>query len=86
MELQPLFGRIFVESIKEEPKQNGFIIPFTGRRDRGRIVNPGESKIFKVGDIVIYDMKAVRLLKVDGKELISLEEKDILVKFIEGEE
>ena len=86
MDLQPLFGRIFVESVKEEPNQNGFIIPFTGRRDRGRIINAGDSKTFKVGDLIIYDMRAVRLLKINHKEYMSLEEKDILCKCIEGED
>jgi co-chaperonin GroES (HSP10) len=78
MRLEPLFNRIFVEPVTEQ-EVSTLILPmnFTGRRDRGKVVNAGNSKIFKVGDLVMFNIRAIRLIKFDGRELISLDESDI---------
>jgi co-chaperonin GroES (HSP10) len=77
MFIDPLFNRIFVEPVMESAGYEHLIIPIEMKRDRGRVVNAGTNTTFKVGDLVYYDLRAMRLIKFEGKEVYSLDEDDV---------
>lgn len=77
MKIEPLFGRVIIESVQEEPQQGLLAIPFARLRDRGRVINAGESKTLKNGDYVVYNLRGIRIIKINHKEYMSVDEKDI---------
>ncbi len=92
MDLEPLGDRVIVEPGEgEETTASGIVIPDTAKEkpQEGKVlaVGPGryeEGKLVplevKAGDIVIYSKYGGTEVKVGGKELLILSERDILAK------
>ena len=74
--ITPIFGRVFVKAIK----QNRSSIIFTRDEvvdNRGVVIENGESKDVRIGDIVIYNKRFARYINLNEDEIISVDEKDI---------
>ena len=94
MELEPLGDRVIVEPAEgEEKTPSGIVIPDTAKEkpQEGKVlaIGPGryeEGKLVplevKVGDKVIYSKYGGTEVKVGGKDLLILSERDILAKRI----
>ncbi|MHB8894046.1 MAG: co-chaperone GroES [Candidatus Geothermincolia bacterium] len=92
MDLEPLGDRVIVEPAEGEDKTaSGIVIPDTAKEkpQEGKVlaVGPGryeEGKLIpldvKVGDKVIYSKYGGTEVKVGGKDLLILSERDILAK------
>ncbi len=92
MDLEPLGDRVIVEPGEgEEKTPSGIVIPDTAKEkpQEGKVlaVGPGryeEGKLIpldvKVGDTVIYSKYGGTEVKVGGKEMLILSERDILAK------
>ena len=91
MKIRPLHDRIVVRRMEEERKTaSGIIIPdsATEKPDRGEVLAVGPGKAgdngermplqVKVGDKVLFGKYAGTTVKVDGEELMLMEESDIL--------
>lgn len=90
MKIQPLGDRVVIAPLKEEKKKGGIILPETAdkeRQEQGKVVAVGPGRIedgrripleVKRGDIVIFTKYGPSEVKVDGKEYLIAEEKDIL--------
>lgn len=82
MNFQPLGDRVLVEVVKEEKKTaSGIIIPDTAKEkpSRGKIVAISEDvKNINVGDNVIFTKYAGTELKLDNKDYLVVNIKDIL--------
>ena len=78
MEITPLFGRILLREIKKTPRSSIIHTSDEPNSDRGIVIESGESQNLKIGDIVIFNIRFARYLKVDDTEIISIDEKDIL--------
>ncbi len=94
MHLEPLGDRVIVEADEgEEKTPSGIVIPDTAKEkpQEGKVlaIGPGryeEGKLIpldvKVGDKVIYSKYGGTEVKVGGKDLLILSERDILAKRI----
>ena len=92
MDLEPLGDRVIVEPGEgEEKTASGIVIPDTAKEkpQEGKVlaVGPGryeEGKLIplevKAGDTVIYSKYGGTEVKVGGKDLLILSERDILAK------
>jgi chaperonin GroES len=92
MDLEPLGDRVIVRPNEgEEKTPSGIVIPDTAKEkpQEGKVlaVGPGryeEGKLIpldvKVGDAVIYSKYGGTEVKVGGKDLLILSERDILAK------
>ena len=92
MDLEPLGDRVIVSpSEGEEKTASGIVIPDTAKEkpQEGKVlaVGPGryeEGKLIpldvKVGDTVIYSKYGGTEVKIGGKEVLILSERDILAK------
>jgi chaperonin GroES len=92
MDLEPLGDRVIVEADEgEEKTPSGIVIPDTAKEkpQEGKVlaIGPGryeEGKLIpldvKVGDKVIYSKYGGTEVKVGGKDLLILSERDILAK------
>lgn len=90
MKLKPLSDHIVIESVVEEKKKGGIILPETVEKERsekGRVVAVGPGKFkdgkrmpleVKKGDIVLFTKYSPNEVKVDGKEYLIIKEEDIL--------
>ena len=91
MSLRPLYDRILVKRLEEgEQKQGGIIIPDTAKEKpqqatvlavgSGRVNDDGKIQPLdvKAGDKVIFGKYAGTEVKVDGEEVIIMDESDIL--------
>ncbi len=90
MKIKPLGDRVVIQPLKEEKKKGGIILPDTvdkERQEQGKIVATGPGRIehgkripleVKKGDVVLFTKYGPSEVKVDGKEYLILEEKDIL--------
>ena len=90
MKLKPLADRVVVKPLEQETKTKaGLIIPDTAKEKshQGKIIAVGEGKTVegklmpltvKVGDIVLYKEYGGDEIKLDGEQVVILEEKDIL--------
>jgi chaperonin GroES len=88
--LKPLFDNILIEPLeKEEVTKSGLYIPDTAKEkpSQGRVVavgpgdkSDGKSVVMpvKIGDTVVYKKWGGHEVKVDGKELLLVEAKDIM--------
>ncbi|MBT7306825.1 MAG: co-chaperone GroES [Gammaproteobacteria bacterium] len=96
MNLRPLHDRVVVRRTEEERMSaGGIVIPdsATEKPSRGEIVAAGNGKLLdsgsrqaldvKVGDFVLFGKFAGTEIKVDGEELIVMNESDIMA-VIEG--
>ena len=81
--LIPLSGRVILEPKREEEKtKSGIVLPDTAEKEKsreGKIIGvASDVKKVKKGDQVLYKEYAGEEVKMNGKDLIILEEKDIL--------
>jgi len=92
MQVKPLSDRVLVRPLgAEETTKAGIIIPDTVEKEKpekGEVMAVGQGKLLqdgtraamtvKVGDKVMFKKYSPDEIKVDGKELLVLEESDIL--------
>lgn len=90
--LRPLEDRIVVEALEEsEVHVSGIIIPDTVSKEKpqkGKVIAVGEGKFdnngkrvpmeIKVDDIVLFTKYGPTEVKVDGKELLVLNQSDVM--------
>jgi chaperonin GroES len=94
MKFRPLHDRVVVRRVEEEARSSGgIIIPDTAKEkpQQGEIVAAGPGKRNEKGEIVALDVKAGdRVLfgkwsgtevKIDGEELLIMNESDIMAVF-----
>ena len=90
MRIKPLRDHVLIEPMKEEVKKGGIILPDTVHKERpeqGKVVAVGEGRyedgklvktVVKKGDVVLFTKYGPNQIKVDEKEYLIAEEKDIL--------
>lgn len=91
MKLRPLSDHVVVETIVEEKKKGGIILPDTVEKERsekGKVIAIGLGKLdkdgkrismeVKKGDVVLFTKYSPNEVKVDGKEYLIIKEEDIL--------
>ncbi|OHA65990.1 MAG: co-chaperone GroES [Candidatus Wildermuthbacteria bacterium RIFCSPHIGHO2_01_FULL_49_22b] len=92
MQIKPLADHVLIEPLEEEQKtKTGILLPETAEQERseqGTVVAVGPGKKGKDGKVIPLEVKAGDLVlfakygpsevKVDGKEYLIAEEKDIL--------
>ena len=91
MKIRPLHDRVIVKRLEAETKTaSGIIIPdaATEKPDQGEIVAIGNGKIgddgkllpmnVKVGDKVLFGKYSGQAFKIDGQELLTMREDDII--------
>lgn len=92
MQVKPLNDRVLVKPLSvEQSTKTGIIIPETVEKEKpekGEVVATGPGKLLdngqrapmtvKVGDKVVFKKYSPDEIKVDGAELLILEESDIL--------
>ena len=78
MKIRPLSDRVIVKRLEAETKTaSGIIIPdaATEKPDQGEIVAIGNGK---VGDRVLFGKYSGQAFKIDGQELLTMREDDII--------
>ena len=91
MNLKPLADRVVVEHVEQNEKSTGGIfLPDTAKEKpqegivravgTGRVLDNGATHpmTVKVGDRIIYSKYSGSEVKIDGKELLIISEKDVL--------
>jgi chaperonin GroES len=91
MKIRPLHDRVIVKRLEEERKTaSGIVIPdaATEKPDQGEIIAVGSGKIgddgkvrplnVKVGDKVLFGKYSGQSFKMDGQELLTMREDDII--------
>lgn len=90
MKLKPLGDRVVVKPVEQETKtKSGLIIPDTAKEKshQGKVIAIGDGKYddgqlvpmtVKIGDVVLYKEYGGDDFKLDGEQVVVLEEKDIL--------
>ena len=91
MKIRPLSDRVIVKRMEAETKTaSGIIIPdaATEKPDQGEIVAVGNGKTgddgkqipmnVKVGDRVLFGKYSGQVFKIDGQELLTMREDDII--------
>jgi chaperonin GroES len=91
MKIRPLHDRVIVKRVEEERKTaSGIVIPdaATEKPDQGQIVAVGTGKIgddgklrpmnVKVGDKILFGKYSGQTFKMDGQELLTMREDDII--------
>ncbi len=90
MRIKPLRDHVLIEPMKEEVKRGGIILPDTVHKERpeqGKVIAVGEGcwedgklvkPVVKKGDVVLFTKYGPNQIKVDEKEYLIAEEKDIL--------
>ena len=92
MTIKPLSDHILIEPLKEEQKtKTGILLPETVEQERSEqgtvvAVGPGkkgkDGKLIplevKAGDLILFSKYGPNEVKVDGKDYLIAEEKDIL--------
>ena len=95
MKIKPLSDHILVEPLEEETKlPSGIVIPDTAKEkpQKGKVLAVGPGKRdekgdripleIKVEDVVLFKKWGGTEVKIEGKELLLVQEDDILAKFI----
>mgnify|MGYP000863116853 FL=1 len=91
MSLRPLYDYVLVKQLESEHETlSGILIPDTAaeKPNQGEVIATGKGKILedgnrhqleiKAGDKVLFGKHAGQIVKVDGKEMFVMREKDIL--------
>jgi chaperonin GroES len=91
MKIRPLHDRVIVKRMEEERKTaSGIVIPdaATEKPDQGEIVAVGNGKVgddgkvrpmnVKVGDKILFGKYSGQAFKMDGQELLTMREDDII--------
>ena len=92
MNIKPLSDHVLLEPLKEEQKtKTGILLPETieqEKSEQGTVIAVGAGKKgkdgkitpleMKVGDVVLFTKYGPNEVKVDGKDYLIAEEKDIL--------
>ena len=91
MNLKPLGDRVVVEHVEQAEKTaGGVFLPDTAKEkpQEGRVLAVGSGRTLdngtklamdvKVGDKIIYSKYSGREVKIDGKEVLIISEKDVL--------
>jgi chaperonin GroES len=92
MKIKPLFSNVIVKPITEdEITASGIVLPDTvdkEKPEKGEVVAVGEGKLLdsgqrapmsvKIGDKVIFKKYSPDEIKIDGEELLVINESDIL--------
>ncbi len=91
MKIRPLHDRVIVKRMEEERKTaSGIVIPdaATEKPDQGEIIAVGNGKIgddgkvrpmnVKVGNRVLFGKYSGQSFKMDGQELLTMREDDII--------
>lgn len=90
MKIKPLRDHVLIAPMKEEVKKGGIILPDTAQKERpeqGKVmaVGPGRTEngtlippAVKRGDVVLFTKYGPNQIKVEDKEYLIAEEKDIL--------
>ncbi|PIR41598.1 MAG: co-chaperone GroES [Candidatus Yanofskybacteria bacterium CG10_big_fil_rev_8_21_14_0_10_46_23] len=91
MKLKPLRDQVILEPVREEKKKGGIILPDTADKERpeqGKVIAVGPGRLndkgeriapeVKKGDFVIFTKYGPHEVKVEEKEYLIAEEKDIL--------
>lgn len=91
MKLRPLGDKIVVKRVEAEEKTSGgIVLPDTAKEkpQRGKVVSVGSGRTLdsgetapltvKVGDEVLFTSYAGTEVKVDGDELLVMDESDVL--------
>jgi chaperonin GroES len=89
LNIKPIANRVVLEFIPAETRTaSGLYIPETVKKRyrKGTVVAIGNGKkdeplTVKLGDVVLYDSDYETEIKVEGKDYIILEEKNILAIF-----
>ncbi len=91
--VRPMDDRILVEAMKEEKTMTSFglVLPDTGSKEKpqkGRVVAVGPGKLsedgkripmtVKTGDVVLYSKYGPTEVKLEGEEILFLQESDVL--------
>lgn len=89
--IRPLEDRLVVEAVTEEKHSSGIIIPDTVSKEKpqkGKVLAVGPGKFdnngkripmeIAVGDVVLFTKYGPTEVKVDGKELLVLNQSDVL--------
>jgi chaperonin GroES len=92
--IKPLGDRVVLETLaKEEMTKSGIVLPDTAKEkpQEGRVVAVGTGKLLengqrvalevKEGDKVIFSKYAGTEVKIDGKEYLIVNERDVLAVF-----
>jgi chaperonin GroES len=82
MKLQPLADRLVAKPLEAQEKtSSGFYVPDSAKEkpQMGEVVAIGkEVKEVKVGDHIVYSQYKPDQVKIDGDELMIMQEKDVL--------
>ena len=91
MKLRPLSDHLVIESVKEDHKKGGIILPDTVEKEKsekGKVIAVGPGKLdkdgkhipvgVKKGEVVLFTKYSPSEVKVDGKEYLIIREEDIL--------
>ncbi len=91
MKIRPLSDRVIVKRFEEERKTaSGIVIPdaATEKPDQGEVIAVGNGKVgddgkvramsVKVGDKVMFGKYSGQAFKLDGQELLTMREDDII--------
>ena len=97
MKIQPLFDRVVLEKIKEEPSQTvaGLVIPMTSEEQplMAKVIAVGDGfnsdgkqieMQVSINDIILYSKYAGSVFKFENKEVIIIRQNDILAKVIKN--
>jgi len=89
--ITPLRDHVLIEPVKEEVKRGGIILPETAHQERpeqGKVIAVGPGRLdedgktipmsVKKGDVVLFTKYGPNEIKIDDKEYLIAEEKDIL--------
>ncbi len=92
-QIRPMDDRILVEGMKEEKTMTSFglVLPDTGSKERpqkGKVLAVGPGKLsedgkripmtVKAGDVVLYSKYGPTEVKLEGEEILFLQESDVL--------
>jgi chaperonin GroES len=91
MKIRPLADKVLIKRLEAETKtKGGIVLPDSAKEKprRGKVLALGDGKLLengkrsefqvKVGDLVLFTSYGGTELKVDGEEVMIMEESDIL--------